>query len=59
MIFLEYEQKGGLYMAKYDKRAQQFVEKEMHKHRFKSSKQAVAVGLDEARRAGVKVPEKK
>lgn len=50
-------------MAKYDKKAQEEVRKEMHKHkhegRYKSNKQAIAVGLSEARREGAKVPPKK
>jgi hypothetical protein len=43
--------------------AGEFVEEEMHhvregKHGAKSKKQAVAIGLSKARRAGVKVPPK-
>jgi len=43
--------------------AGEFVKEEMHhvregKHGARSSKQAVAVGLSKARRAGVKVPPK-
>jgi hypothetical protein len=49
-------------MAKYGKKAQESVEKTMHEHKhegkFKSRKQAVAVGLSKARRAGGKVPKK-
>jgi hypothetical protein len=44
--------------------AGEFVREEMHhaergKHRVKSRKQAIAIGLSKARRAGVKVPAKK
>jgi len=50
-------------MAKYGKKAQEEVEKTMHEHKhegkFKSKEQAVAVGLDKARRAGGKVPDEK
>ena len=57
--------------AKYGKKAQDKVEKAMHerKHgtlksgssgkKVKSGKQAIAIGLSEARRAGGKVPAKK
>lgn len=58
-------------MAKYGKGAGAFVEKEMHefkrekaagkkfgKRRTKSRKQAVAIGLSRARKAGHKVPPK-
>jgi hypothetical protein len=57
-------------MAKYGKKAQSKVEKVMHerKHgtlrsgssgkRVTSRKQAIAIGLSEARRAGGKVPRK-
>ena len=57
-------------MAKYGKKAQQKVKKAMHerKHgtlrsgssgsKVKSRKQAIAIGLSEARRAGAKVPRK-
>lgn len=57
-------------MAKYGKSAQRSVERAMHKlkegslksgksgKRVKSRKQAVAIGLSEARRKGVKVPAK-
>ena len=56
---------------KYSKKASQKVEKVMHerKHgtlksgssgkKVKSRKQAIAIGLSEARRAGAKVPKKK
>lgn len=48
-------------MAKYGKEAGKFVEKEMEKmkedgHRVKNRKQAIAIGLSQARERGVKVP---
>jgi len=58
-------------MAKYGKKASEKVEKAMHerKHgtlrsgrsgrKVKSRKQAIAIGLSEARRAGGKVPRKR
>ena len=58
-------------MAKYGKKAQQKVKKAMHERkrgtlksgrsrkRVTSRKQAIAIGLSEARRAGGKVPRKK
>jgi len=58
-------------MPKYGKKASEKVEAAMHerKHgtlrsgstgkRVKSKKQAIAIGLSEARRAGAKVPRKK
>ena len=58
-------------MAKYGKKASQKVEKAMHERKrgnlrsgrsgkkVKSRKQAIAIGLSEARRAGGKVPRKK
>ena len=58
-------------MAKYGKKAQDKVEKAMHERKrgtlksgssgkkVKSRKQAIAIGLSEARRAGGKVPSKK
>ena len=58
-------------MARYGKRAQKSVKRAMHKRkrgtlksgksgkRVKSRKQAVAIGLSEARRKGAKVPRKK
>lgn len=44
--------------------AGEYVREEMHhaksgKHKVKSRKQAVAIGLSKARKAGVKVPRKK
>ena len=57
-------------MAKYSKKAQDKVEKTMHerKHgtlksgsgkKVKSRKQAIAIGLSEARKEGAKIPKKK
>jgi len=58
-------------MAKYGKKASEKVERAMHERkrgtlksgstgkRVKSRKQAIAIGLSEARRAGAKVPKKK
>jgi len=58
-------------MAKYSKGAQKKVEKAMHERKrgqlksgrsgktVKSRKQAIAIGLSEARKAGSKVPKKK
>jgi len=58
-------------MARYGKKAGQKVKRAMHEYkrgklksgrsgkRVKSRKQAVAIGLSEARRAGGKVPRKK
>lgn len=60
-------------MAKYGKKAQDKVEKVMHEYKHgelksgkrgkggkvKSRKQAIAIGLSEARAAGGKVPKKK
>ncbi len=50
-------------MAKYGKQAGQYVKKEMdkykHEGKWKNSRQAIAVGLSEAREHGVKVPPKK
>jgi hypothetical protein len=47
---------------KYDPKASKEVEKTMHEHKhegkFKSDKQAIAVGLSKARRKGERVPEK-
>lgn len=63
------KKKGG--KRKYGKKASEKVEKAMHerKHgtlksggsgkKVKSRKQAIAIGLSEARRAGGKVPKKK
>jgi hypothetical protein len=57
-------------MAKYGKKAQKKVEKAMHERKkgtlksgsgkkVTSKKQAIAIGLSEARKAGGKVPKKK
>jgi hypothetical protein len=51
-------------MAKYSKRAGEEVRTEMRhmkrgKHKVKSRKQAIAIGLSKARRKGAKVPRKK
>jgi hypothetical protein len=58
-------------MARYGKKAQSKVERAMHERKegtlrsgrsgrkVKSRKQAIAIGLSEARRAGAKVPRKK
>jgi hypothetical protein len=58
-------------MAKYSKKAQEKVEENMHEmkrgqlrsgrsgKKVKSRKQAIAIGLSEARRSGAKVPAKK
>jgi len=62
--------KGGLIMAKYGKKASKKVEKAMHERKkgtlksgsgkkVTSKKQAIAIGLSEARKAGGKVPKKK
>jgi hypothetical protein len=58
-------------MARYGKKAQQKVKRAMHERKrgklrsgrsgkkVKSRKQAIAIGLSEARRAGAKVPPKR
>ena len=50
-------------MAKYGKKAEESVEETMHEYKhegkFKNRKQAIAVGLSKARKAGGKVPDKK
>lgn len=58
-------------MAKYGKKAQKKVKRAMHKRKrgtlksgrsgkkVKSRKQAIAIGLSEARESGAKVPKKK
>ena len=58
-------------MAKYSKKAQDKVERAMHERKegtlksgrsgkkVKSRKQAIAIGLSEARKSGAKVPKKK
>jgi hypothetical protein len=62
---------GGRHMAKYGKKASKKVEKAMHERKegtlksgrsgkkVTSKKQAIAIGLSEARKAGAKVPRKK
>lgn len=57
-------------MAKYGKKAQESVEKAVHKmkegklksgksgKKVKNKKQAIAIGLSEARKKGAKVPKK-
>lgn len=56
-------------MAKYSKKAEEKVEKTMHEmkegklksgsgKKVTSKKQAIAIGLSEARKAGAKVPKK-
>ncbi len=68
MIFLEEE---GIMKAKYGKKSQESVEKAMNEMKrgelksgssgktVKNPKQAIAIGLSEARRSGAKVPSKK
>jgi hypothetical protein len=58
-------------MARYGKKAQRKVEKAMHERKrgtlksgrsgkpVKSRKQAIAIGLSQARKAGAKVPKKR
>jgi hypothetical protein len=50
-------------MAKYGPKAQEKVHERLHEHKnegkFKNRKQAIAVGLDQARRSGAKVPKSK
>jgi hypothetical protein len=62
-----------IYMPKYGKKSQSMVKKAMHEFkrgklksgpggkggRVRSRKQAIAIGLSEARKAGAKVPKKK
>ena len=62
---------GGVEMAKYGKKASKKVEKAMHERKrgtlksgksgkkVTSKKQAIAIGLSEARKEGAKVPKKK
>lgn len=49
-------------MAKYGPKASKKVEKAMHEYKhqgkYKNRKQAIAVGLSKARKAGAKVPPK-
>jgi Family of unknown function (DUF6496) len=63
--------KGVSFMARYGKKASQKVKRAMHKRkrgtlksgrsgrRVRSRKQAIAIGLSEARRSGGKVPQRK
>jgi hypothetical protein len=63
--------RGGMTMARYGKKASEKVEKAMHERKrgtlksgksgkkVTSRKQAIAIGLSEARRSGGKVPRKK
>lgn len=50
-------------MAKYDKKAQEEVKEAVHEYKhegaYKNRKQAIAVGLNKARREGAKVPKHK
>lgn len=50
-------------MNKYGPLAQEKIEKNLHEHKhqgkFKNRKQAIAVGISQAREAGGKVPKKK
>ena len=62
---------GACKVAKYGKKAQKTVKQAMHKfkrgklksgrsgRKVKSRKQAIAIGLSEARKKGAKVPRKK
>jgi hypothetical protein len=61
---------GKISMAKYGKKAQSKVKEAMHEKKkgtlksgsgkkVKSRKQAIAIGLSEARKKGAKVPKKK
>jgi hypothetical protein len=49
-------------MTKYGPKAQEKVRKNLHEHKhkgkFQSRKQAIAVGLSQAEKAGEKVPKK-
>jgi hypothetical protein len=65
-----YKFEGGTDVAKYGKKASKKVEKAMHERKegtlksgsgkkVTSKKQAIAIGLSEARKAGAKVPRKK
>jgi hypothetical protein len=46
-------------MAKYSEKAQEKVEKSGSGKKVKSKKQAIAIGLSEARKEGAKVPKPK
>jgi hypothetical protein len=66
-----YVHRENLIMAKYSKGAQKKVKRAMHEKKegtlksgrsgkkVKSRKQAIAIGLSEARKSGAKVPKKK
>jgi hypothetical protein len=66
-----YKLEGGTDVAKYGKKASKKVEKAMHERKkgtlksggsgkkVTSKKQAIAIGLSEARKEGAKVPKKK
>jgi len=68
---VEQPYRGRSIMARYGKKAQQTVQEAMHKRKrgklksgrsgktVKSRKQAIAIGLSEARRKGAKVPRRR
>jgi hypothetical protein len=68
---VEQPYRGRSIMARYGKKAQQTVQEAMHKRKrgklksgrsgktVKSRKQAIAIGLSEARRKGAKVPSRR
>ena len=70
-MFVQAGPEEGTAMAKYGKKASEKVERALRKRKkgtlksgrsgkkVKSRKQAIAIGLSEARRAGAKVPRKK
>jgi hypothetical protein len=70
VLFITHAQGGDL-MAKYGKKASKKVERAMHERKrgklksgrsgkkVTSKKQAIAIGLSEARKEGAKVPKKK
>jgi hypothetical protein len=69
-LFILFNEKGVEKMAKYSPKAQQSVEEAMHKmkkgelesgkshQKVTDKKQAIAIGLSEARKKGAKVPRK-
>jgi hypothetical protein len=71
MLYCVHSQSRSIPMARYGKKAQSKVKRAMHERKrgtlrsgrsgrkVKSRKQAIAIGLSEARRAGAKVPRKK
>jgi hypothetical protein len=73
MVSLERDKSGVISMAKYGKSAAKSVKRAMHRKKkgtlksgkggrggtVKSRKQAIAIGLSEARKKGAKVPKKK